>query len=130
MDTHDLPDMEGLLEGIKDNPSIAQKQKEENKPQPKPVEEILPEDDEYWSRFMANLDNCDKCSSTDKEERLVCKLDRDLAESLDDCNINNRSRSDMVNAIVRSFFDIYLHKLAEYRRAKRSLFNNYNRDQA
>ena len=130
MDTHDLPDMEGLLEGIKDHPSIAQKQKDEKKPEPKPAEETMPKDDEQWNRFMANLDICDKCSSADKEERLVCKLDRDLADSLDDCNINNMSRSDLVNAIVRTFFDFYLPKLAEYRRTKRSLFANYNPSQA
>ena len=40
-----------------------------------------------------------------KADRLVCKLDRDLADSLDDCDIRGRCRSDLVNAIVRSFFE-------------------------
>ena len=65
-------------------------------------------------------------SGTDKTERLVCKLDRDLADSLDDCDINGRCRSDLVNAIVRAFFKSYLLRLAEYRREKKSLFNSYN----
>lgn len=52
-----------------------------------------------WQVFMNYLDNSDERS--DKDERLVCKLDRDLADSLDDCDIHNRSRSDLVNAIVR-----------------------------
>ena len=65
-------------------------------------------------------------SGTDKTERLVCKLDRDLADSLDDCDIHGRCRSDLVNAIVRAFFKSYLPRLAEYRREKKSLFNCYN----
>ena len=65
-------------------------------------------------------------SKTDKTERLVCKLDRDLADSLDDCDIHGRCRSDLVNAIVRAFFKSYLPRLAEYRREKKSLFNSYN----
>jgi len=31
-----------------------------------------------------------------------------------------------VNAIVRSFFENHLFRLAQYRREKKSLFNNYN----
>lgn len=57
-------------------------------------------------------------SVTDKTERLVCKLDRDLADSLDDCDIHGRCRSDLVNAIVRAFFKSYLPRLAEYRRER------------
>lgn len=56
---------------------------------------------------------------------MICKLDRDLADSLDECNIHNRSRSDMVNAIVRTFFKTYLPQLAQYRRDNKSLFTNY-----
>lgn len=56
---------------------------------------------------------------------MICKLDRDLADSLDECNIHNRSRSDMVNAIVRTFFKTYLPQLAQYRRNNKSLFTNY-----
>ncbi|EJW89866.1 hypothetical protein EVA_22027, partial [gut metagenome] len=64
------------------------------------------QDDTYWNGFLQNLETSDK--QTDKSERLVCRLDRDLADSLDDCVIYNRSRSDMVNAIVRTFFNAYL----------------------
>ena len=55
----------------------------------------------------------------------VCKLDRDLADSLDDCDIQGRCRSDLVNAIVRAFFGAFLPQLARYRREKKSLFTNY-----
>ena len=43
-----------------------------------------------------------------------------------DWYIHNRSRSDMVNAIVRTFFDIYLLQLVPFRREKKSLFTNFN----
>ena len=46
-------------------------------------------------------------------------------DSLDDCDIRGRCRSDLVNAIVRSFFENHLSRLAQYRREKKSLFNNY-----
>lgn len=80
--------------------------------------------DKCWQDFMAYLE-----APTDGESkagRLVCKLDRDLADSLDDCDIRGRCRSDLVNAIVRSFFENHLSRLAQYRREKKSLFNNYN----
>lgn len=77
-----------------------------------------------WDDFMKFLQS--DGSGTDKTERLVCKLDRDLADSLDDCDILGRCRSDLVNAIVRAFFKSYLPRLAEYRREKKSLFNSYN----
>jgi hypothetical protein len=51
-----------------------------------------------------------------------------LADSLDDCDIHNRSRSDLVNAIVRAFFTTYLGKLAKYRREKKSLFVNFKEE--
>ena len=80
--------------------------------------------EDYWTGFLKNLEISDE--SNVKSERLVCRLDRDLADSLDDCNIHNRSRSDMVNAIVRTFFDIYLLQLVPFRREKKSLFTNFN----
>lgn len=89
------------------------------------TESLQPEEkDNCWKDFMTYLENDE--SNPDKTERLVCKLDRDLADSLDDCNIRNRCRSDLVNAIVRAFFKNYLPELAQYRRKKKSLFIHYN----
>ena len=72
------------------------------------------EQERYWNDFLKHLEASDE--QNDKSERLVCRLDRDLADSLDD----------MVNAIVRSFFDAYLPQLAQFRREKKSLFTNFN----
>lgn len=80
-------------------------------------------DDKCWQDFMSYLEA--PVDGGGKAGRLVCKLDRDLADSLDDCDIRGRCRSDLVNAIVRSFFENHLSRLAQYRREKKSLFNNY-----
>ena len=79
--------------------------------------------DKCWQDFMSYLET--PADVDGKAGRLVCKLDRDLADSLDDCDIRGRCRSDLVNAIVRSFFENHLSRLAQYRREKKSLFNNY-----
>ena len=79
--------------------------------------------DKCWQDFMTYLEA--PVDMDGKAGRLVCKLDRDLADSLDDCDIRGRCRSDLVNAIVRSFFENHLSRLAQYRREKKSLFNNY-----
>ena len=65
----------------------------------------------------------------DREGRLACKIDRDLADTLDDCDIHGRCRSDLVNAIVRAFFGAYLPRLADYRREKKSLFDGFREGQ-
>lgn len=89
--------------------------------EPNPTEELSRE--KYWNDFMVHLNASDQ--RTDKDERLNCKLDRDLADSLDDCDIGNRCRSDLVNAIIRTFFDTFLPRLVQYRRERKSLFQNY-----
>lgn len=87
---------------------------------------MVSDDDKCWQDFISLLETDEQ--TTDKNDRLVCKLDRDLADSLDDCDIHNRSRSDLVNAIVRAFFTTNLGKLAKYRREKKSLFVNFKKE--
>ena len=50
--------------------------------------------DKCWQDFMAYLEA--PTDGNGKADRLVCKLDRDLADSLDDCDIRGRCRSDLV----------------------------------
>lgn len=121
----DIPEIDDLTRGINDSELILTEdtagtqveQKEKNTA-------VSLSDTGCWDDFMEFLQS--DGSGTDKTERLVCKLDRDLADSLDDCDIYGRCRSDLVNAIVRAFFKSYLPRLAEYRREKKSLFNSYN----
>lgn len=132
--TKDIPEIDDLLKGINDpemtltdghtetaieqQPAVTLSQKESSE------ERLIPVSDNsgYWQNFLSYLDSDTR---EDKGERMICKLDRDLADSLDECNIHNRSRSDMVNAIVRTFFKTYLPQLAQYRRDNKSLFTNY-----
>lgn len=137
--TKDIPEIDDLLKGINDpemtltdghtettieNQSAVILSQEEST-----EERFTPVSDNsgYWQNFLSYLESDTR---EDKGERMICKLDRDLADSLDECNIHNRSRSDMVNAIVRTFFKTYLPQLAQYRRDNKSLFTNYKEAKA
>lgn len=132
--TKDIPEIDDLLKGINDpemtltdghtemtienQSAVTLFQEESTEERFTPVSD----NSDYWQNFLSYLESD---SQEDKGERMICKLDRDLADSLDECNIHNRSRSDMVNAIVRTFFKTYLPQLAQYRRDNKSLFTNY-----
>ena len=125
--TKDIPEIDDLLKGINDPEMTLTDEHTETtiEKQSESVEEWLTpvlDNSDYWQDFLSCLENN---AQEDKGERMICKLDRDLADSLDECNIHNRSRSDMVNAIVRTFFKTYLPQLAQYRRDNKSLFTNY-----
>ena len=132
--TKDIPTIDDLTRGINDpdmtlsggpqQSSEVQKHSEAANDKPEPSVSLPGDMDKYWQDFLSCLEN--DGTKDDKNERLVCKLDRDLADSLDDCDIHNRCRSDLVNAIVRAFFEAFLPRLAQYRREKKSLFTNFN----
>ena len=137
--TKDIPEIDDLLKGINDpemtltdghtemtienQSAVTLSQEESTEERFTPVSD----NSDYWQNFLSYLESD---SQEDKGERMICKLDRDLADSLDECNIHNRSRSDMVNAIVRTFFKTYLPQLAQYRRNNKSLFTNYKETKA
>lgn len=74
-----------------------------------------------WELFRKNLDLYNFREK--KDERMICKLDRDLADSLDACDIDRKCRSDIVNAIVRTFVTRYLDRLRKFKRNNRSLLD-------
>lgn len=137
--TKDIPEIDDLLKGINDpemtltdgrtettienQSAVTLSQEESTEERFTPVSD----NSDYWQNFLSYLESDTR---KDKGERMICKLDRDLADSLDECNIHNRSRSDMVNAIVRAFFKTYLPQLAQYRRNNKSLFTNYKETKA
>ncbi len=84
-----------------------------------PMAEAPDEDD--WELFRRNLGLYNFRER--KEERMICKLDRDLADSLDACDIDRKCRSDIVNAIVRTFISRYIDRLRQYRKNNRSLLD-------
>lgn len=130
MEAHNLPNLDEMLEGLTTSHSPKQDKDKTDTDAGKGNTAKPTGPDDEWNQFMANLNAADETDSSDKESRLVCKIDRDLADSLDDCNIGNRCRSDLVNAIVRTFFDMNISKLIEYRRKKCSLFDNYKPNQS
>ena len=137
--TKDIPEIDDLLKGINDpemtltdgrtettienQSAVTLSQEESTEERFTPVSD----NSDYWQNFLSYLESDTR---EDKGERMICKLDRDLADSLDECNIHNCSRSDMVNAIVRTFFKTYLPQLAQYRRNNKSLFTNYKETKA
>ena len=131
--TKDIPEIDDLTKGINDpdimlsnshqETSDAQDSLEAAKEQSELSVSLSGNIENCWQDFLSYLDTADQ--RDDKNERLVCKLDRDLADSLDDCDIQGRCRSDLVNAIVRAFFGAFLPQFARYRREKKSLFTNY-----
>ena len=137
--TKDIHEIDDLLKGINDpemtltdgrtettienQSAVTLSQEESTEERFTPVSD----NSDYWQNFLSYLESDTR---EDKGERMICKLDRDLADSLDECNIHNRSRSDMVNAIVRTFFKTYLPQLAQYRRNNKSLFTNYKETKA
>lgn len=64
----------------------------------------------------------------ERHRRVFCQLDRDVADSLDECDINGRCRSEIVNAVLRQFIRTFLPRLAEYKRNRQSFFDNLKDD--
>ncbi|MBD5236835.1 MAG: hypothetical protein HDS62_04755 [Bacteroidales bacterium] len=119
----DIPELNSLLGGIEDpeilagiapDTSLIQEQSE--------VSPESMEDDGRlsWDSFMRHLDR--PTTQDYKESRHVCKLDKELSDTLDELNIKSKSRSDLVNAIVRTFLDVHLDRMSEYRQERKSLF--------
>ena len=90
----DIPEIDDLTRGINDSELIltedttgtqVEQKENNNEVQEKDIAVSL-SDTGCWDDFMEFLQS--DGSGTDKTERLVCKLDRDLADSLDDCDIH------------------------------------------
>ncbi len=127
---NDIPEIEDLLNGIQGQeigkPSKPDSDNQSENKNPNTTEtDNGTNKDKYWQTFLDKLNHPDP--QQDKDDRLVCKLDRDLADSLDDCDIGNKCRSDLVNAMIRAFFNVYMDKLVMFRREKKSLFKNFTK---
>lgn len=77
--------------------------------------------DSMWEAFMGNLSAYGFRER--KDERKVCMIDKDIADSLDECDIDRKCRSDVINAIVRTFITVFLPRLRAYRKKNRSLLD-------
>ena len=134
--THKLPDIDDLLEGIND-PDVDSEisiipDKEQNKTDPDVgVDEnfrngaSVDTGPDCWRVFITLSEETRK--ENDKDMRLVCKLDRELADTLDECDINGLCRSDLVNNIVRAFLSSYLERMVKFKKERKSLFQNVDK---
>lgn len=78
-------------------------------------------EDSMWEAFMFNLSAYGFRER--KDERKVCMIDRDIADSLDECDIDRKCCSDVINAIVRTFITSFLPRLRTYRKKNSSLLD-------
>lgn len=88
-------------------------------------EEIGVEDSTEWVTFMQLMQTPKKSDSTGSEKRmfLQCKIDPQLAFTLDECKIGLSNRTEMVNNILRAFITSNIDKLRVLRKQRNSLLS-------
>lgn len=82
--------------------------------------------DPFWLHFINQLRHIEEGDERHSKKDYIVRLAPVLAATLDECNIEGCSRSDIVNAIVHSFLDLYMEQLIPYRTnvKMRTLFDN------
>lgn len=130
-----LPDMNDLLKGINDdNPeletdsrlnessysSLSEGEGVNDVPTDKVTDKLSESSADCWNIFLGLTD--DPENDSDRDMRLVCKIDRELADTLDECDIDGLCRSDLVNRIVRAFLQTYLDRMVKFKKNRKSLF--------
>lgn len=131
MENNNFPDIDGLLGSIRNvatpvghvpAEAPACNEAEPQKRSHEPESGIAPDmADSIWEAFMGNLSAYGFRER--KDERKVCMIDRDIADSLDECDIDRKCRSDVINAIVRTFITVFLPRLRTYRKKNSSLLD-------
>ncbi len=131
-DNKSFPEINGLLSGLRtfDTPV---RQTPDSPPVTEPVSEVTNIISEsppsvapsgpntLWDEFMHNLRECPaRCR---KPDRLSYFIDKDIADSISECNIEKRSNSDIINAILRTFLSLNLEQFNMYRQESKTLFN-------
>lgn len=69
-----------------------------------------------WDQFLNELQEKENSS-----QRVTCRIDSDLAYTLDECKINNSCRTDMINSILRCFIKQNLNRFAKFKTSKKTL---------
>ena len=115
--TKDIPEIDDLTKGIND-PDIMLSNSHQETSDAQDSLEAAKEQSELSVSLSGNIENC--------WQDFLSYLDTaDQRDDKNECDIQGRCRSDLVNAIVRAFFGAFLPQLARYRREKKSLFTNY-----
>lgn len=137
-DNKSFPEINGLLSGlrtfdtpIRQTPAPAPVS-ESDSPANNIISESPPvigscEQNSLWEEFMHNLRECPaRCR---KPDRLSYFIDKDIADSISECNIEKRSNSDIINAILRTFLSLNLEQFNMYRQESKTLFNTRKQQQ-
>lgn len=131
-DNKSFPEINGLLSGLRtfDTPvrqtPAPTPVSESDSPANNIISESPPvigssEQNTLWEEFMHNLRECPaRCR---KPDRLSYFIDKDIADSISECNIEKRSNSDIINAILRTFLSLNLEQFNMYRQESKTLFN-------
>lgn len=130
MDKQKFPDIDGLLGSIRNVATPVGQQpaddasggNERRTQKNEYASSFATGEQDGWDAFMSHLSSYGFREK--KEERKVCMIDKDLADSLDECDIDRKCRSDVINAIVRTFITLYLPRLKAYRKKNKSLLDN------
>lgn len=131
MDNKNFPDIDGLLGSIRNvatpvghasaEPTYHDTTEAQERHHDSGDTQVMGATARIWEMFMGNLSAYGFRER--KEERKVCMIDKDIADSLDECDIDRKCRSDVVNAIVRTFITVFLPQLREYRKINKSLLD-------
>lgn len=130
-DNKSFPEINGLLSGLRtfDTPARqahspaleSEREADGSVIQESPPQTLPSERSFLWEEFMHNLRECPpRCR---KPDRLSYFIDKDIADSISECNIEKRSNSDIINAILRTFLSLNLEQFNLYRQESRTLFN-------
>lgn len=79
-----------------------------------------------WSTFMSLMLSPKSESESLRSERrngITCKIDTQLAFTLDECKIGASNRTEMINNILRAFITSNIDKLKELRKQRNSLLS-------
>ena len=109
----DMPGLEDELDDI----SIV---RDENTAETAKPELHSDEGDELWIKFIETLSE-KKESTLPIENKKLCRIEADIADTLDDINIDKASRTELVNAILKAFILTNLDRLASFRKVRRTL---------
>ncbi len=107
----EMADVDDLLEGVEDIDISAHENFTDD-----PAKSDADSD---WNQFTEGLKNMR--SQEQRKKRVICKLDIDIANTLDECRVDKASRSDMVNVIVKSFIMSHKKEFESYRQIKETL---------
>ena len=79
-----------------------------------------PQSPESWEKFISYISDF-KTNSSSSTRRRTYQIEENILETLESCNIQNSSVTNIINAALRTFIDEHKHHLRNSLKAKPSL---------